>query len=69
MNQQSINASRMASRWALRRSIIYQEAMAYLFAQTNMAAYAVRTFALSINANQDDVYYYVTDQGSLSVAN
>src|SRR5439155_1128169 len=30
VNQQTINASRMVSRWALRKSISYQEAMAYL---------------------------------------
>lgn len=67
VNQQSINASRMVSRWALRRNISYQEAMAYLYAQTNLAAYAVRTFALSIKDNKDDIYYYVANQRSLSV--
>ncbi len=66
VNQQTINASRMASRWALRGSISYQEAMAYLYAKTNLAAYAVRTFALSITDNSDDIYNYTTKQGSLS---
>ena len=67
VNQETINASRMVSRWALRKSISYQEAMAYLYAQTNLAAYALRTFALSITASKDDVYSYVTSQGGLSV--
>ena len=67
VNQQTINASRMASRWALRGSISYQEAMAYLYAKTNLAAYAVRTFALSIKEDKDDIYNYTTNQGSLSV--
>ena len=68
VNQESINASRMVSRWALRQSISYQEAMAYLYAQTNLAAYAVRTFALSIQAGgKDDIANYTAKQGSLSV--
>ncbi len=67
VNQERINASRMASRWALRGDISYQEAMAYLYAQTNMAAYALRTLALSIKAPEDDINSYVTKQGSLSV--
>jgi hypothetical protein len=57
----------MASRWALRGSISYEEAMAYLYAQTNLAAYAVRTYALSITADKDDIYSYVTQQRSLKV--
>jgi Domain of unknown function (DUF4157) len=68
VNQESINASRMVSRWALRHSISYQEAMAYLYAQTNLAAYAARTFALSIRAGgKDDIANYAASQGSLSV--
>jgi hypothetical protein len=66
VNQQTINASRMASRWALRGSISYQEAMAYLYAKTNLAAYAARTFLLSKTASEDDIYKYATTQGSLS---
>src|SRR5262249_59762496 len=67
VNQETINASRMVSRWALRGNISYEEAMAYLYAQTNLAAYAVRTFALSIKADEDDVYNYVTHKRGLGV--
>jgi Domain of unknown function (DUF4157) len=67
VNQESINASRMVSRWALRRSISYQEAMAYLYAQTNLAAYAARTLALSKKGGSDDVGNYTSNQGSVSV--
>ncbi len=67
VNQETINASRMVSRWALRQSISYQEAMAYLYAQTNLAAYAARTLALSKPGGSDDVANYTSNQGSFSV--
>lgn len=71
VNQETLNASRLASRWALNGTINYQEAMTYLYAQTNLAAYAVRTLAKSaggsVEKDKDDIYKYVTSQNGLSV--
>ncbi len=61
VNQEQINASRMYSRWALSGNMRYQEAMAYLLAQTNLAAYATRTISLSNPPSRDDIAAYVKD--------
>jgi hypothetical protein len=68
VNQEMINASRIVTTWSLRGEISYQEAMAYLYAQTNLAAYAVRTFALSIGpGGSDDIANYVASRPGMSV--
>ncbi|CAG0966632.1 hypothetical protein GPROT1_01228 [Gammaproteobacteria bacterium] len=66
VNQEEINARVMYTRWALRGNVRYQEAMAYLLAQTNLALYTARTLSLSNPPSKDDINNYVTRTGSLS---
>jgi hypothetical protein len=66
VNQEQINAAQMYDRWALSGNIRYQEALAYLLAQTNLAAYAVRTISLSDPPAKDDINAYVTRSGTIS---
>jgi hypothetical protein len=66
VNQEQINAAQIYDRWALSGEIRYQEALAYLLAQTNLAAYAVRTMSLSNPPAKDDIASYVANSHSLS---
>lgn len=66
VNQEEINARTIYSRWALRRDIRYQEALAYLLAQTNLALYTARTLSLKSPPAKDDINNYVTNTRSLS---
>jgi hypothetical protein len=60
LNQETETANYMYKDWAKRGSTDYQEAMAYLLAQSNLGLYAARTLARGDNTpSSDDIAQYV----------
>ncbi len=61
VNQEQLNALKMFRDWGRNGDTSYQEALAYLLAQTNLGLYAIRTSALAHPPDFDDINAYVND--------